>query len=320
MVKKEKKEVKEETNEGLKNLLKDLQKNCKGSVIQMASDMKVKERIPTGSPEIDEMIGGGIPCGLYSVIWGSKGSAKTSLAYSTIAEAQKLGKVCLFLDLEHTYDAKRASLFGVNSKKLIVAEFVKAEDTMDAIIKLCKEKAVGLIVLDSIQSMSPTGEQESKQGKELSVEHDTQALLARKLGQFFRMSAHYVSVSKCAVLLIGQSRTSIGGYAPIEMLSGGNALMHWSSLIIKLRRGKGADAPMIKRKETYIDEETGKERYRTVNEACGFNLVVRIDKTKIESKYEGNEIQIPFYHKSGFKQLKNEGDADDNSRTVTDVG
>jgi len=320
------KKVKED-NTKLKNLLKDLQSAHKDSVIQMGSDMEIKERIPTGSAAIDELLGGGIPCGIYSVAWGSKGCGKTSLAYSIIAEAQKLGKNCLFLDLEHTYDAERAATFGVDSEKLVVAEFSKAEDSMDAIIKLCKEKAVGLIVLDSIQSMSPSGEQETKQGAELSVEHDTQALLARKLGQFFRMSAHYVSTSKCAVLLIGQSRMSIGGYIAIEMLSGGNALMHWSSLILKLRRGKAVDAPMRSHKEYFTDKETGKERYKTVNEPCGFNLVLKIDKTKIKSKVEGTELQIPFYFDSGFKcidatitnDVKDEGDEDDDSRTVTDV-
>ena len=293
----------------LKNLLKDLQKQHKDSVIQMGNKVELRERISTGSSEIDKLVGGGIPCGLYSVVWGSKACAKTSLAYSTIAEAQKLGKTCLYLDLEHSFDIKRAELFGVNTKELVVAEFSKAEMTMDTIIKLCKEKAVGMIVVDSIQSMSPTGEQETKKGKDLSVEHDTQALLARKLGQFFRMSAHYVSTSKCAVLLIGQSRINIGGWGAMEMLSGGNALMHWSSLILKLRRGKSVDAPMIKYRKDYIDEE-GKAKYKTISEPCGFNLVVKIDKTKIESKTEGSELQIPFYYSSGFKKVEEKDDED----------
>ncbi len=290
---------KETDNIKLKNLLNDIQKQYKDSIIQMGNNVKIKERISTGSISIDELIGGGIPCGLYSVAWGARACGKTSLAYSTIAEAQKLGKTVLYLDLEHSFDEKRAQVFGVNTKELIVAEFSKAEMTMDTIIKLCKKKAVGMIVLDSIQSMSPTGEQENKKGKELSVEHDTQALLARKLGQFFRMSAHYVSTSKCAVLLIGQSRINIGGYIAMEMLSGGNALMHWSSLILKLRRGKIVDAPVKSYREDYIDEE-GKARHRTIKEPCGFNLVVKIDKTKIESKIEGSELQLPFYYSSGF--------------------
>ena len=239
-------------------------------------------------------------------------SGKTSLAYSTIAEAQLLGKTCLFLDLEHSYDKARAQVFGVNTEELVVAEFAKAEMSMDTIIKLCKEKAVELIVVDSIQSMSPTGEQETKKGKELSVEHDTQALLARKLGQFFRMSAHYVSTSKCAVLLIGQSRMSIGGYITMEMLSGGNALMHWASLIVKLRRGKAVDAPMRSYKQHFIDEDTGKERYKTVKEPCGFNLVAKLDKTKIASSVEGTELQIPFFFNGGFsEQVEETKEADE---------
>ena len=309
---------KKETNVKLVNLLKDLKKQHKDSVIQMGNEVAEKERIPTGTP-LDEYIGGGIPCGLYSVAWGSKGCGKTSLAYSTIAQAQKQGKTCLFLDLEHSYDEKRAQVFGVDTSELVIAEFSAAEMTMDTIIKLCKEKAVELIVLDSIQSMSPTGEQQDKKGKELSVEHDTQALLARKLGQFFRMSAHYVSTSKCAVLLIGQSRMSIGGYISMEMLSGGNALMHWASLIIKLRRGKGVDAPMRKYKVDYIDDD-GKNRYKTVNEPCGFNLVAKIDKTKIASSTEGTEVQLPFYFSGGFIEKITEGEADEDSGNTDTAG
>jgi RecA/RadA recombinase len=296
-------------NTKITNLLKDIQKQHKDSVIKMGCDIAERERISTGSEQIDELIGGGIPCGLYSVAWGQKGSGKSSLAYATIAEAQKKGKSCLYLDLEHSYSDERAQSFGVNTEDLFVAEFPKAEASMDTVIKLCKEKAVELIVIDSIQSMSPTGEQEDKKGKELSVEHDTQALLARKLGQFFRMSAHYVSTSNCAVLLIGQSRISIGGYMSVEMLTGGNALMHWASLILKLRRGKGVDAPVRKYREDYVDEN-GKARYRTVKEPCGFNLVVKIDKTKIKTKTESSEIQIPFYFDSGFIKPKGEDDAD----------
>jgi len=315
MAKKTKDSIKKD-NTVITNLLKDLQKQHKDSVIRLGSDIEEKERIPTGSSQIDELIGGGIPCGLYSVVWGSKGCGKSSLAYATIAEAQKKGKSCLYLDLEHSYSDERAKSFGVNTDDLFVAEFAKAESSMDTIIKLCKEKAIGLIVLDSIQSMSPTGEQEDKKGKELSVEHDTQALLARKLGQFFRMSSHYVSTSKCAVLLIGQSRISIGGYMSVEMLTGGNALMHWASLIIKLRRGKGADAPVRKYREDYVDEN-GKSRYKTVSEPCGFNLVVKIDKTKIKTKTESSEIQIPFYFDSGFN-LPKEGVVDEDSGNQTE--
>jgi len=311
-----KKEVKVE-NTRLKNLLQDLKKQHKGSVINIGSDIKERERISSGSKEIDELIGGGFPCGVYSVVWGQKGCGKTSVCYSAIAEAQKKGKTCLYLDLERSYDKNRAKVFGVNTDELIVAEFAKAEMTMDTIITLCKEKAVGLIVLDSIQSMSPTGEQEDKKGKELSVEHDTQALLARKLGQFFRMSSHYVSTSQCAVVLIGQSRMSIGGYMSVEMLSGGNALLHWSSLILKLRRGKNVDAPMDSHKEYYTDEN-GKQRYRTIKEPCGFNLVVKVDKTKISSKRENSELQLPFYYDSGF--IKKEGDEDEHSGNDENVG
>ena len=133
------------------------------------------------------------------------------------------------------------------------------------------------------------------------------------------MSAHYVSTSKCAVLLIGQSRMSIGGYISMEMLSGGNALMHWASLIIKLRRGKGVDAPMRSYRQDYVDED-GKARYKTVKEPSGFNLVAKIDKTKIASSTEGTEIQLPFYFSGGFIEKITEGEADEDSGNTDTAG
>lgn len=300
---------KKKDNSKLKAVLKDVKKQHKNCVISMGSDIKDRERISTGCPEVDELIGGGVPSGLFSVFWGSKGCGKTSLAYSTIAEAQKEDKTCLYLDLEHSYEEKRAKSFGIKTDDLIVAKFPKAENSMDAIITLCKEKAVDLIILDSIHSMSPTGEQETKRGKEKSVEDDTQALLARKLSQFFRMATHHVSTSNCAVVLIGQARMTIGSFINLEVLSGGNALLHFASLIVRMRRGKKADAPVEKYKHYYTDKE-GKERYKTVKEPCGFNLVMKLDKTKVDSQREGTEIQIPFYFDGSFKQNK-KGDEKD---------
>ena len=192
-----------------------------------------KERIPTGIEAVDKLITG-FPAGAFSIIWGNKGSTKTTTALHLIAEAQKLGKTCLYLDLEHSYDNDWATKCGVDTTKLLIAgNFDNAEQAMDTAIKVSREKVVDVIVLDSVQALSPKGEQEEKSGAEKSIEDDTMALLARKLSLFFRVSGTDVYRGKVTFVLIGQARTDLGGFIKLDKLSGGKALGHYATLVIK---------------------------------------------------------------------------------------
>jgi RecA/RadA recombinase len=171
---------------------------------------------------------------------------------------------------------------------------------MDTVIKLCKEKVADVIVLDSIQGLSPHGEQyEGKADKERSVQDDTMALLARKLSQFFRMATPFISDAKCALLLIGQSRMDLGSFIKMETLSGGHALMHNSRLILRIRRGQGADAPTEKRPTEKITEK-GKPEMKSI--PIGFDLVVHVNKSQIQGCTEGDEVHVPFLFNSGIKE------------------
>jgi RecA/RadA recombinase len=205
-----------------------------------------------------------------------------------------MGKVCALLDIERTFDPVYAVRYGVDLEKLVlINQYETAEEALDFFIKLVKEGAIDLGILDSIQSLSPKGEQETKKGVTKSLEDDTMALLARKLSQFFRMTAGSVFNNKVAVLLIGQSRMDLGGFIAFETLSGGKALAHWSSMTLRLKRGSKSDSPTIKVK----DVETGKSKEEIVGFACNMKL----EKTKIQSQVEGSEITIPFYFREGFK-------------------
>ena len=284
-------QISTEQQDNLKKTVNELTKKFGHSIVHFAKDEPDKEKIPFGIEAIDKLTGGGILSGMFTILWGNKSSAKTTLAYSAIAQAQKMGKNCLFLDLEGSFDKAWAEKFGVDLNRLLVGHFETAEEAMDTIIKLTNEKAIDFIILDSIQSLSPAGEQQTKKGKEKSVEDDTMALLARKLSQFFRMSASGVYKGKVAMLLIGQARTDLGSFIKLDALSGGHALQHWSAITLKSYRGTKADAPRYK----------FKVNGKTKEFIIGFDLVIKIEKTKVSGTApESSEIRIPFHYEYGF--------------------
>lgn len=264
---------------------------------------KIQQRIPFKSNNLNTITGGGVPCGKFTVIWGSKGSAKTTTCYDLVANAQGMGKTCLWIDFERSFDPTWATANGVDVEKLIVAPaFDNAEQAMDTVVDLTRSKAIDLIIIDSVQGMSPMGEQANKAGVEKSLADDTMALLARKLSQFFRISAGKVAESDCTVVLIGQTRMNLGGFVVLEQLSGGNALEHWSCLTIHVRRGKGADAPMMKT-EVEIVEQDGSVTKQKKEVAIGFDMVAKINKSKVGPD-ENKECHIKFLYGKG---IVNEG-------------
>lgn len=300
LVEKNNNSISQERKDKLKQVMRDINKSMKGVVVNYANTIENKNRMSFGYKTLDSLTGGGVQCGCFSTIWGSKGCGKSTIAYKTIATAQKNGKIAMYVDMERSYDAEWAKNFGVDTDNLIYVSVHSAEEALDIIIKTCKEKVVDLVVLDSIQGLSPHDEQyEGKAEKEKSVEQDTMALLARKLSQFFRMSTPFVSDAKCAVLLIGQSRMDLSSFIKMETLSGGRALLHNSRLILHLRRGQGADAPTEKI-ETDEKDKNGKNKFDEIK--IGFSLVIRVDKSQISGCVEGQELQIPFLYESGIKE------------------
>lgn len=289
----------------LKKIMGDMNKKYGMSVINYGEKKEEAERIPFGIPAIDEILGGGIPKGNFTTIWGTPASGKSTLAYYLVAQAQKLNKIVYYIALE-PYDRKRMELFGINLKDLIIGEFPIAEQALDSIVNLSNEGVVDIIILDSIHSLAPKAKQMKKSGKLKSLEDDTMAVLARKLSDFFPIATDPVKRNKVAILLIGQTRTNIGGFIAFETLSGGNALSHYSKLIIHLRRGQKVDAPTEKVKESTVDEE-GFEKKKTITKIIGFDSVIKIDKTQITgTKEELTKIHIPYYFKTGYTKPKEE--------------
>jgi len=289
-----KKKVSEKLSKA-KQIVAEINREFKKPLLKLASEEHKKERISFGVDAIDEFMGGGVVAGNFGVIYGGESVGKSTLALTHVAKAQSLGKICVYIDLEHSFDLQRAEALGVNLEELILIEEADvAEEAMDIVIKLCKAEAIDVIVIDSIQAMSPKQEQETKTGKQRSVEDDEMALLARKLGKFFRVAGTPVHKAKASVLLIGQVRTSgLGSFITKDGLSGGHALKHWSVFTLYMRRGQKADAPTEKYKEE------GKTKYKVV----GFDSVIKIEKTKVsDGKPEGSEIHIPFYFEEGYNK------------------
>ena len=280
-------------NPELKKIVTELGKTFGHSVIHLASEEAEKERIPTGIEAVDKLITG-FPAGAFSIIWGNKGSTKTTTALHLIAEAQKIGKTCLYLDLEHSYDNGWAITCGVDTSKLMIgSNFDHAEQAMDTAIKMCREKVIDVIVLDSVQALSPKGEQEEKSGKEKSVEDDTMALLARKLSLFFRVSGTDVYRGKVTFVLIGQARKDLGSFIKLDTLSGGKALGHYATLIIKAYKAGKADAPHYKFK---IGE-------KNKSFPIGSQICYRLEKKKIShTAPEETETRQDFYNEFAFKK------------------
>jgi len=301
MIKEEKEKLskKNEINSALRNSVNELTKKFGHEIIHFASEEPERERIPTGIPELDKMITG-FPSGAFSVIWGNKGSTKSTTVLNLIAQAQKLGKQCLYLDLETSFDNKWADKCGVDRNKLLIGHFDNAEQALDTAIKMSKEKVIDIIILDSVQSLSPEGEQETKKGETKSTGDDTVALLARRLSQFFRMDAAGNYRGNITFILIGQSRMDLSGYIKLEKLSGGKAIAHWATLIIKAYRSTKADAPRFK------FEIKGKKKEIPI----GFEICYRLEKKKISGTApEETEVRANFYNEFGFvepteKQIK----------------
>lgn len=261
--------------------------------VQLASSLAPKDRASFGVKELDEMTGGGLVHGAFVTVWGGPGSGKTTLAYKTAAQAQKDGKIVYWIALEN-FDAERAAQFGVKLDELMVGQFPQAEMCLDTIIAYAREKLVDVIILDSIHSMSPKAEQENSKG-EKSTADNSMGLLARKLSQFFPMAIDPIKRSNIAVMLIGQTRMSIG-FISFEHLSGGNALLHNSRMTMRMRRGAADDAP---KKISYIEDG---EKKKKVEETIGFNCVCKLDKVQVTgSKPEGSVTAVPYYYESGFE-------------------
>ncbi|QBR72668.1 recombinase RecA [Beijerinckiaceae bacterium] len=206
----------------------------KGSIMRLGKNQKVVEidTVPTGSLGLDIALGvGGLPRGRVIEIYGPESSGKTTLTLHVIAEAQKKGGVCAFIDAEHALDTIYARKLGVNLEDLLISQPDTGEQALEITDTLVRSGAVDVLVIDSVAALTPRAEIEGEMG-------DSQpGLQARLMSQALRKLTASISRSQTMVIFINQIRMKIGVmYGSPETTTGGNALKFYASVRLDIRR------------------------------------------------------------------------------------
>ena len=205
----------------------------KGSIMKLGDGAAVEtEAIPTGSIGLDVALGiGGIPRGRVVEIYGPESSGKTTLALSCVAEAQKLGGTCAFIDAEHALDPVYAGKLEVNVDELLISQPDAGEQALEITDTLVRSGAIDLVVIDSVAALVPRAELEGEMGD------SHVGLQARLMSQALRKLTASIARSRCCVLFINQIRMKIGVmYGSPETTTGGNALKFYASVRLDIRR------------------------------------------------------------------------------------
>jgi recombination protein RecA len=243
------KELDKEKQKALDAAISQIDQNFgKGSVMKLGQNEVLDiEAISTGSLSLDLALGiGGLPKGRIIEIYGPESSGKTTLALQVVAEAQKTGGVCAFIDAEHALDPAYAKKLGVNTTELLISQPDTGEQALEIADTLVRSGALSVLVIDSVAALTPRAELEGEMG-------DTHVgLQARLMSQALRKLTGSISKSNAMVIFINQIRMKIGVmFGSPETTAGGNALKFYSSVRMDIRR-IGA----IKEKEDIIGNQT----------------------------------------------------------------
>jgi recombination protein RecA len=206
----------------------------KGSIMRLGKNVKAAEveTIPTGSLGLDIALGvGGLPRGRVVEIYGPESSGKTTLTLHVIAEAQKRGGVCAFVDAEHALDPIYARKLGVNLEDLLISQPDTGEQALEITDTLVRSGAIDVLVIDSVAALTPRAEIEGEMGE------SQPGLQARLMSQALRKLTASISRSNTMVIFINQIRMKIGVmYGSPETTTGGNALKFYASVRLDIRR------------------------------------------------------------------------------------
>ena len=225
---------KDEKSKALATAIEEIkEKFGEGSIMKLGEAERVNvDAIPTGSISLDLALGvGGFPKGRIIEVYGPESSGKTTLALHTVAQAQKRGGLCAFVDAEHALDPEYAKRIGVKVDDLLISQPDTGEQALDIVESLVRSAAIDLIVVDSVAALTPRAEIEGGMGQQ------HMGLQARLMSQALRKLTAIVAKSGTSVIFINQIRMKIGiVFGNPEETPGGKALKFYSSVRVDVRR------------------------------------------------------------------------------------
>jgi len=226
--------AKSNLQEELQDAIQGVEKKFgKGSIMSFGDKHSMDVSfLSSGSVSLDDAIGGGFPRGRIVEIYGPQSSAKTTLAYHAMAEAQKLGEGVLLVDAEQSFDPSYAQKCGLDTDSMLISQPDSGEQALQICEDMLKSGKVGVIVIDSVAALTPRAELEG------AIGDSHMGLLARLMGQATRKMLAIINKTNTVVIFINQTRMNIGGYGSPVVTPGGMALKFAASVRVELRARK----------------------------------------------------------------------------------
>lgn len=250
----------------------------KGSIMRLGAESKLDVQVvSTGSLSLDLALGvGGIPRGRITEIYGPESGGKTTLALAIVAQAQKAGGTCAFIDAEHALDPVYARALGVNTDELLVSQPDNGEQALEIMELLVRSGAIDVVVVDSVAALTPRAEIEGDMGDSLP------GLQARLMSQALRKLTAILSKTGTAAIFINQVREKIGVmYGNPETTTGGRALKFYASVRLDVRK---------------IGQPV-----KSGNDAIANTVKVKTVKNKVAAPFK--EVELTLVYGKGFDQL-----------------